>query len=58
MWRSIGRFGRETSGAVSSDWVVITSGIMLFAIATVLSVRTHTVALGPAISVVIDQQMN
>ncbi len=58
MKRFLCRFRRDDSGAVTSDWVVISVGIILFAAATIFSVRTYTVALGPAISTEIDKQMN
>ena len=58
MKRFVCHFRRDEGGAVTSDWVVISAGIVLFSAATVFSVRTYAVALGPAISEEIDRQMN
>lgn len=40
MWQFLKSFRDETDGAVSTDWVVITAAIMLFAAATATTIKT------------------
>ncbi len=57
MFRTIKRYFKGECGAITVDWVVITAAIVVFAAATILSIRSYVVVFGPAISEQIDKQM-
>jgi len=40
MWQFLKNFGVSEDGAISTDWVVITAAIMLFAGATAVTIKS------------------
>ena len=50
------RFKTDESGAVTTDWVFLTAGLITLALVVVLSVTNATTSLGPQISNEIAQQ--
>ena len=57
MFGMLKTFACDESGAVTSDWVVLTAAIMGLAAISVASVEAAVTALGPAISQEIENQM-
>ncbi len=47
----------DESGAVSADWVVLSAGIVTFAVFVVLVITDNTVIMGPILSDVIEAQV-
>ena len=51
------RFREDESGAVTVDWVALTGGLMIMAVATVYAIRDGTDQMGSRISTEIDKQL-
>ncbi len=50
-------FLSDEGGAVSADWVVLSAGIITFAIFVILVITNNTVIMGPILSDTIEAQV-